>query len=68
MTRMALLIRDVVSISPDGTSVRRTESVPVAIKFPEEFRPRGADGYFEPGDWRVVFGPDEPRHPAKEHG
>jgi hypothetical protein len=58
MKKAALLVRDVVSTAPDGASVRRTESVPVSIDFPSDFAPRAADGYFDPGDWRVVFAPE----------
>jgi hypothetical protein len=30
----------------------------VDIVFPDDFAPRGPDGYFDPGDWRVILAPD----------
>jgi hypothetical protein len=59
MTQRVILIRDVVSTAPDGASVRRTESVAAHLELPQDFEPRPADGYFDPGDWRVVFVPNE---------
>lgn len=49
-----VLVRDVLICGPDGNSVRRTETIKVAIEWPEGFAPRQPDGYYEPGDWRIV--------------
>ena len=47
------LIREVMDTSPDGNSVKSTQAMDILAHWPAQ-DPRKADGYFSPGDWRIV--------------
>jgi len=52
--KQVVLVRDVLICAPDGSSVKRTETIKVDVEWPEGFKAREPDGYYEPSDWRMV--------------
>jgi hypothetical protein len=54
LRQTVILARDTLIAEPDGNSVKREETVTAVIEWPEGFKPRPRDGYFEAGNWRII--------------